>query len=55
VVLAAGGVWATTTAWPDLIVAGIMASLFLYSAIGIVRQALGELGIASVVAEQPGD
>ena len=55
VVLAAGGVWATTTAWPDLIVAAIMASLFLYSAIGIVRQALGELGIASVVAEQPGD
>jgi Co/Zn/Cd efflux system component len=55
VVLAAGGVWATTTAWPDLIVAGIMASLFLYSAIGIVRQALGELGVVSVVAEQPGD
>jgi Co/Zn/Cd efflux system component len=55
VVLAAGGVWATTTAWPDLIVAGVMASLFLYSAIGIVRQALGELGLASVVAEQPGD
>ena len=55
VVLAAGGVWATSTAWPDLIVAGIMASLFLYSAIGIVRQASGELGIASVVAEQPGD
>jgi Co/Zn/Cd efflux system component len=55
VAVAAGGVWATTTAWPDLIVAGIMASLFLYSAIGIVRQALGELGIVSVVAEQPGD
>jgi Co/Zn/Cd efflux system component len=55
VVLAAGGVWATSTAWPDLTVAGIMASLFLYSAIGIVRQALGELGIALVVAEQPGD
>ena len=45
VVLAAGGVWVTITAWPDLIVAGVMASLFLYSAIGIV----------SVVAEQPGD
>jgi Co/Zn/Cd efflux system component len=55
VVLAAGGVWAASTAWPDLIVAGIMASLFLYSAIGIVRQALDELGIATVVAEQPGD
>lgn len=55
VVLAAGGVWTTGTAWPDLIVAGIMASLFLYSAIGIVRQALGELRLASVGAEQPGD
>jgi Co/Zn/Cd efflux system component len=55
VVLAAGGVWMTGTAWPDLIVAGIMASLFLYSAIGIVRQVSGELGLASVVAEQPGD
>jgi Co/Zn/Cd efflux system component len=55
VILAAGGVWTTSAAWPDLIVAGIMASLFLYSAIGIVRHALGELGLAFVVAEQPGD
>jgi Co/Zn/Cd efflux system component len=55
VVLAAAGVWTTGTAWPDLIVAGIMASLFLYSSIGIVRQAMGELGLASVVAEPPGD
>jgi Co/Zn/Cd efflux system component len=31
VIVAAGGVWATATAWPDLIVAGIMASLFLWS------------------------
>jgi Co/Zn/Cd efflux system component len=29
VIVAASGVWATGTAWPDLIVAGIMASLFL--------------------------
>ena len=43
VVLAASGVWATETAWPDLIVAGIMASLFLLSATQIVRQALAEL------------
>jgi Co/Zn/Cd efflux system component len=55
VVVAAGGVWATTTAWPDLIVAGIMASLFLYSAIGIIRQALGELGPVSILAGQPDD
>ena len=43
VVLAASGVWATETAWPDLIVAGVMASLFLLSATQIVRQALAEL------------
>lgn len=43
VILAAGGVWATGTAWPDLIVAGIMASLFLWSSTQIVRQALNEL------------
>lgn len=43
VILAASGVWATGTAWPDLIVAGVMASLFLWSSAQIVRQALGEL------------
>ncbi|MBT8004586.1 MAG: cation transporter, partial [Rhodospirillales bacterium] len=29
--------------WPDLIVAGIMASLFLWSAASIIRQARGEI------------
>ena len=43
VILAASGVWATAAAWPDLIVAGIMASLFLWSSAQIVRQALAEL------------
>jgi Co/Zn/Cd efflux system component len=43
VIVAASGVWATGTAWPDLIVAGIMASLFLWSSAQIVRQALAEL------------
>jgi Co/Zn/Cd efflux system component len=55
VVLAAGGVWTTSTPWPDLIVAGIMATLFLWSSIGIIRQALGELSFASVAPENPGD
>ena len=32
VLVAALGVWGTATGWPDLIVAGIMASLFLNSA-----------------------
>jgi Co/Zn/Cd efflux system component len=43
VIAAASGVWATSTAWPDLIVAGIMASLFLWSAAQIVRQAMREM------------
>lgn len=43
VILAASGVWATGTAWPDLIVAGVMASLFLWSSAQIIRQAAGEL------------
>ena len=43
VVAAASGVWATETAWPDLVVAGVMASLFLWSSVQIVQQALGEL------------
>jgi len=42
VLLAALGVWGTATAWPDLIVAGIMASLFLSSAFQIIAQALRE-------------
>ncbi len=43
VVVAALGVFGTGTAWPDLIVAGIMASLFLSSAFQIFRPALKEL------------
>jgi len=42
VVAAAGAVWLTGTAWPDLIVAGALASLFLWSSVQIVRQALDE-------------
>lgn len=42
VLLAASGVWATNTGWPDLIVAGLMASLFLWSSIQIIRQARSE-------------
>ena len=42
VMFAALGVWGTATGWPDLIVAGIMASLFLSSATQIIRQSLDE-------------
>jgi len=43
VMLAALGVWQTTTAWPDLIVAGLMAGLFLFSAVEIIRRSRAEL------------
>jgi len=42
VVLAASGVWASGAAWPDLVVATAMASLFLWSAAQITLQALRE-------------
>jgi Co/Zn/Cd efflux system component len=42
---AAGAVWFTASAWPDLMVAMAMASLFLNSAYLIIRQALQELRI----------
>ncbi len=42
VMLAAIGVWGTATSWPDLVVAAILASLFLNSASKILRQALDE-------------
>ncbi len=42
VILAAVGVYLTGTAWPDLIVAGLMASLFLWSSFQIIKQAVDE-------------
>lgn len=43
VMLAAVAVWFTSTAWPDLIVALLMAGLFLSSAWQILRQSAQEL------------
>ena len=49
---AAGGVVLTGSQWPDLVVAGIMASLFLWSAAQIVRQALDELRLTNGIPAQ---
>ena len=49
VIGAAGGVALTQTAWPDLIVAGLMAGLFLSSARLILLQAWRERQAALVV------
>jgi Co/Zn/Cd efflux system component len=50
VMIAALGVWGTATKWPDLLVAAIMAGLFLTSSAQILRQSWRELrtGEASV-------
>jgi len=42
VILAASGIVVTDSAWPDLLVAGFMASLFSHSAIQIIRQSWSE-------------
>ena len=43
VLLAAGGAYVLTSRWPDIIVGAIIASLFLGSAMAVLRQALGAL------------
>lgn len=43
VVIAASGVFATGSAWPDLLVAAVMATLALTAAVQVLRQAAGEL------------
>jgi Co/Zn/Cd efflux system component len=42
VMLAGSGVWVTHSAWPDLVVASLMAGLFLWSAVQIIRLAYVE-------------
>jgi Co/Zn/Cd efflux system component len=47
VMVAALAVWGTATAWPDLLVAAIMAGIFLTSSMQILRQAWAEYGEGS--------
>ena len=53
VMLAALGVWGTMTKWPDLIVAGAMAAVFLYSSVQILRQSVRELQSGKVAPVTP--
>lgn len=48
VMIAALGVWGTTSAWPDIVVAAIMAGLFLTSAVQIVARAVREWRLGAV-------
>lgn len=51
VMIAALGVWGTATAWPDLIVAAIMAALFLWSSFQILRQSVAEMRTGQLSVE----
>lgn len=53
VMIAALAVWGTASAWPDLIVAAIMASLFFWSSVQIIRQSRGELRHAAAPEHAP--
>jgi Co/Zn/Cd efflux system component len=46
VLLAASGVFATDTGWPDIVVAAVIAGFALSAAVQVIRQAHGELRIA---------
>jgi Co/Zn/Cd efflux system component len=48
VMIAALGVWGTSSGWPDLIVAGFMATLFVSSAVQILVQAWREWRLEEV-------
>jgi len=52
VMIAAPGVWGSASAWPDLIVAGIMACVFLTSSMQILRQARQERRKSALAAAQ---
>jgi cation diffusion facilitator family transporter len=47
VIIAASGVWATATGWPDLVVGAIMAILALSSSYQVIRQARAEWGLVA--------
>lgn len=52
VMVAALGVWGTGTAWPDLLVAAVMAGIFLTSSIQILRQAWREFNAENSASQQ---
>jgi Co/Zn/Cd efflux system component len=53
VVVAALALWGSSTAWPDLIVAAVMAGVFMTSATQILRQALAEARTEPALARVP--
>ena len=54
VMIAALGVWGSSSAWPDLAVAALMAGLFLTSSVQILRQGWGEYQSGDGLASNEG-
>lgn len=50
VLFAAVGVWLTHSGWPDILIGLALASLFLHSALHVLREAFGELKAARVTS-----
>ncbi len=50
VMMAAVGVWGTASRWPDLVVAAIMAGIFVVSSVQILRRSVAELRSPEAVA-----
>jgi Co/Zn/Cd efflux system component len=53
VLVAAGGVAVTGSAWPDIVVGLLIAALFMRSALGVIRAARRELAPAPQTLSQP--
>jgi Co/Zn/Cd efflux system component len=52
VMIAAIGVWITASRWPDLIVAALMAGVFVTSSVQILRRSITELRSPPAAAGQ---
>jgi Co/Zn/Cd efflux system component len=50
VMAATSGVWVASTAWPDLVVAALMAGIFLASSVQILRQAWTDYRLPSAAS-----
>jgi Co/Zn/Cd efflux system component len=55
VIVAGAGVWMSRTAWPDILVAAVIAYLSLSSAVRIIRQARHELHHAPAISSVPAE
>jgi Co/Zn/Cd efflux system component len=53
VLVAAAGVKILNSAWPDIVVGGAIAALFLKTAVAVLRESFGELRILKIANKHP--